>query len=65
MSIHTYKCQTCGKIFDRITRPGTRIEYCDCGKIAIREGIELCSPAKLIAGIGGFEKPSYSTRERE
>jgi len=66
MSIYTYECLTCGVEFDSIEKIGTNFTYCKlCGKISKRIGIELCSPAKLIAGCGGFEKPSHGTRRRE
>ena len=66
MSIHTYKCQECNSVFDSIEKPGTKFAYCPkCNKIGVREGIELPNPPNLVAGIGGFHRPSHGTRRRE
>ena len=65
MSIHTYKCQTCDKVFDSIEKPGTKITYCECGKIAIREGIELPSPHLFYDTTGAITRPAFGTRRYE
>lgn len=57
MSLHTYKCLSCGFIFDSIEKPGTKFAYCPkCKMIGKREGIELCSEPVLYGD--GFYKQS-------
>ena len=67
MPQYTYKClnNECGIEFDSIEKIEDRkFSYCKiCGGISKRKGIELNNPPKLIAGCGGFHKPSFGDRK--
>ena len=64
MPIYTFICKNCGEEFDSIEKFDTKFTYCkSCGMIGIREKIELCAPAKLVAGCGGFSSPAFGERK--
>jgi len=63
MPIFSFKCFTCGNEFESIEKIDTKSCYCvACGNISVRYKVELPSPPKLTAGIGGFDKPSHGER---
>lgn len=47
MPQYTYKCLTCGEVFDSIEKTGTKYSFCPkCKNVGKREKIELPSPTK-------------------
>jgi len=63
MPLYCYKCFTCEHEFESIEKMDTRFTYCEkCGSISSRYKVELTSPPKLVAGIGGFSHPSHGER---
>jgi len=66
MSIYNFKCDKCNHEYEQIVKIGQEYDQCPlCCGVTKRTHCDLPSPAKLVAGIGGFERPSHGTRRRE
>ncbi len=57
----------CKNTFESIEKMGKELTKCpECSKISNRiHGQDRTSPPKLIAGCGGFAKPSFGERKHE
>lgn len=66
LALYNFYCENCKKEYEQLVKMSQEYtKCCVCGKIMKRTHCDLPSPPKLIAGCGGYFKPSYSDRTRE
>ncbi|MDD3776944.1 MAG: zinc ribbon domain-containing protein [Actinomycetota bacterium] len=62
MPIYSYKCTSCGQVFDKLQKPGgngkIKCEYCE------GEAIKVFSPVGIIFKGSGFYKTDYGSKSK-
>jgi putative FmdB family regulatory protein len=65
MPIFEFKCEKCGKHFERIVKTDDKTCVCDCGEIAHKDGDIFGKNLIFFKEPGGVYAPGFGERKHE